>query len=1098
MAQFSSWFSRVFSGDSTRGLSGDVDRVNLNEGGGSFYSSKLRLHTSDQDLVADPARLWDTGGSRKRRGGVSVHLAAEAGEGVASFTDVLVILSEEDFARTQDPFEEPWEPRARTLLQEQAEQFCEKNGFQKLFPKRPFQFTFLRDGAPEMGGDCVGLKAGQFVTGLLPNRYCGPGPVSVPVIAIYLNIPGRWDGYREVGRLWSDQILFTLGTHWLDNFAHAGLKEVALYRLQQYPDGSLVHLINPDYQDRYTVKSVPSESGPAVLAIADRASGPVAYLVLAVLSATEQQAAAAPPPSDGPKDWFQEEEGLRLANISIVDGRASQSPSEPALPVSEPAPAPPVPLSPIPAPAAAQVPGPAAPMPAVSPAPPAPAGRATPFVPPRNIPPAPPLVAAPEAQAPARPPEVGPPPRIPGLPAPTSAQAAQATAPDPEPSPADSGAFPRPTPPANFALAGEGLEVRGKPTRNWNMTIVPDAMEERILTLKERGALLQKVHFSSFMDGYDVYVGKTGQLGTAILEPVATFQVRKDKVAFVAHGPEVLVGGRPLPPDKPMPLKGEVEIRVGASLLEYRDLSRVTLDGWPYLGEIRRAASSTYMVFGGTYRIGRDRRCKVRLPDEPHNENIVWRLELRDTDTIRSRTGDIPKSRFYNDSIMVASEHAEIDLSQEPVLCSVARHCFTYVRRGGDLTALLPTSKESGIKTFNLAPGDEILVGNNLFEVSYPPGTGAPPAPRLTAEDLARAAVTVGEPEQAPTPRPPAAVPHLAPQQRPAATAPAPTPAPAPARASAPAPLPAAPPAPADPPAAAGLGESGAAPPRMRLNTEGFDSILGLEAPQARGLGRDLEELPVMPGSPVDAPPASGLTPGSTEMGRVVAVDEAVWQLELSRPASLVHVGWMVSREIRVGNHNTADVVLPENQSFAGQPFAARDYFRVAVRGRRGRVVLQDAREARLLDGLSRVTESEKVEDVSLEVVRRDQEGEEDFCIGLLIRTIPWLPDPRARLLQVDVRDRMVAGLFTVGLPLRTARRLKVGPLVFQATFDGQALKLADYLATYRRPDGGFVPFFVRQGEAPFRTAPEDGAVVLLRPGDMILAGIAVLRFQIN
>ena len=37
-----------------------------------------------------------------------------------------------------------------------------------------------------------------------------------------------WTGYREVGRLYSDRVLFTLGSHWLENFQHPKLLAPAL------------------------------------------------------------------------------------------------------------------------------------------------------------------------------------------------------------------------------------------------------------------------------------------------------------------------------------------------------------------------------------------------------------------------------------------------------------------------------------------------------------------------------------------------------------------------------------------------------------------------------------------------------------------------------------------------------------------------------------------------------------------------------------------------------------------------------------------------------------------------------------------------------
>ena len=117
----------------------------------------------------------------------------------------------------------------------------------------------------------------------MPQASVGPAPRSRPVLAVHLNLPGAWDGYREVGRIYSDQMLFTLGRHWLDNFHHPALREPGMYRLQQYPDGSLVHTISPELQHRYLVRSDQVEGGASVLTIAEWGGAPVAYLVLAVI-----------------------------------------------------------------------------------------------------------------------------------------------------------------------------------------------------------------------------------------------------------------------------------------------------------------------------------------------------------------------------------------------------------------------------------------------------------------------------------------------------------------------------------------------------------------------------------------------------------------------------------------------------------------------------------------------------------------------------------------------------------------------------------------------------------------------------------------------
>jgi hypothetical protein len=274
-------------------------------------------------------------------------------------------------------------------------------------------------------------------------------------------------------------------------------------------------------------------------------------------------------------------------------------------------------------------------------------------------------------------------------------------------------------------------------------TIIPDMPQERVFTLQERGALLQKVHFANFMLGYDVYFGSRGELGTHVENPAATFQVRRRSVSLVAHVEGVVVGGRPVPPGVEVPIEGDVKIEVAGQRMEYFDLRGLQVEGWPYVGEIRRPASSTYMIWGEDYQIGRSRECRVVLPDEPRNDNIHWKPAIGDGATIRARSGEIPKSRFYTDSIMVASEHAGIDLrAPTPKIVCTARYCYVYVRRNGTVYPMFPATSPQQPKELELQPGDEILIGNCLFYAGFTPHeqaspTAAPLAPQVDADLLA-------------------------------------------------------------------------------------------------------------------------------------------------------------------------------------------------------------------------------------------------------------------------------------------------------------------------------------------------------------------------
>ena len=1039
MAHNGELLTRILSAGGSRGLSRDVEPVLSADPRVAFFSSALRRHRVPGDLVADPNRVWSADGGD--RAGLRGHLLGERGTGVLGFSDLLLIINSADWRRSLRDVRVPWVERAATVLADQVDAFCRAEGLTRVFPERPVGFRILQDGGPEMHGASIGLGEGEVVTGVLPGLHTGRVAGSRPVVAVHLNLPGHWAGYREVGVLHSDQLLLTIGSHWLDGFSHPALEVPALYRLHHDGQGGFLHVISPEVKDGYRIREHPSGAGPSVLRI-ERADGSVLAWMLLQLADEDAVPVPAPPRSD-----------------ALAMGEQS---------------------------------------------------------------------------------------------------AAAHGAPEP----------------------GPGLAA--------GRSVVPQGVDGRLVTLRETGALLQKVHFARFMEGYDVYLDHGGYVSTDAPCPAATLHVRGRQVSLEAHVGGVGLDGVALAPEAPVFVSGDGRITVGEAVLEWKDLSGVRAPGWPYLGELRRVGATSHVVEGQSHRIGRDSRCTVRLPDEPHNDNIVWRPELREGGSIRSRNGEIPKSRFYIDSIMVASEHAELDLTSAPILRSLARDCYTYVRRGREVLPLHPQRRKGGPLECELVDGDEILVGNCAFRISWaaPEAVASevfvtseelvaaldvtePAAPRAAVVAAARAAVVVEEEEESPVP-------------------------------SAPADL-------GDPyglPPAAGLGERGGAPPPLPFG-EGPDALLrgsgdtidaldvpttpatprsalGLPGSDAASSGAtDALDAPTRPGSgPLDlldaptrpstgavdvldaptrpafstgrahlaagpgaggqhAPAALGATddptavpagrapppvavdasadsllgdlddpmPSAMGLGRtspdagptdetgVLTVDEAAWQHELSRPARLVLRGWMVSGTVVVGNHADADVVLPENRSEAEQVFRASDYLELYVRGRRGQFRTLSPDAIATVAGETRA-EGDDVDGLSVSVTRRDVDGAPDFDITLEVVDDPGLPDPRARLLRLDRADRMASALFTLGLPFRQARPVQLGGITARVTFDGSHVSVEGYLHTYRQPDGRWQPFFVRSAGGAFRTAPEDGTPIVLAPGDELVSGRSVYVFE--
>ncbi|MCB9779528.1 MAG: hypothetical protein H6742_13275 [Alphaproteobacteria bacterium] len=1080
MAQFGDFIARLFGGGGTRGLSGDADRVLHDEPALEYFNARLRRHAFADDFIEDPDVLWD--GGEQGGAGLQAHLKNSEYADNIGFTDVLVVVNSDDWHRHIANVRENWVTRAGSLLKARLWEHCEENDLHQVFPQRDFAVKLIEDGGHEMQGARLGLQPGQVVTGLLPNLYLRPGPASKAVISVLVNIPGAWEGYQEVGRLYSDQVQFTLGSHWLDNFCHPGFKVPALYRLQQYADGSFVHIVNPDAEQRYRISSQETNEGPAVLTLAADSGEPIAYMVLAIVeepSALTQMELRPDAGGDETELMPKESVGDIMESVDVEDDddhRATEihMPPPPANPDDE----------------------------------------------------------ATEAVSTSEPMYLPPPP------AKHDAAAKQ----DPPPAPV------RPPPPPGIddgplgEISRPGIRLDGikaSSTRTFhhggNRTVIPAEVDERILTLRERGVLFQRVHFAKFMDGYDVYLGHEGEVGTTIRDRAGTFEIRGLDVTFVPHVDGITVDGRRAAPSQRIELVGRRMLEIGRQQLEFRDMRGTDAEGWPYLGEIRRTGGAAHMVFGGAYKVGRDRRCKVRLPDEPSNANIVWRPEMSQGGSIRSRNGEIPKSRFYTDSIMVASEHAEIRLDTEPVIRSLARHCYTFVRRGTDIFSLHPTEGRPGPRNLDLQPGDEVLVGNQVFAVDYPPADGprmlpsddgyASRAPSISPEQLAEAAVSVDKPAGSPlqgAELPPAAglgeggKPPMLPQftrDGPDSFQGIDPAEPGVARLGAAGmdPDPATEEQPkADTPAVGSyedatspldLPDPSRTPPPVSFKTLDQDSFsdfqkeLGLVADPRLGVLRTEAstpsevpaEEPARAIEPVDRPEPTGDSD-------VVCVDEDAWQLELARPVSFRLQGFMVTGELVIGNHTGADVVIPENRGIEGQLFAACDYFELFVRGRRGHVALLTPDEARLTEAGDETERTEDLATARMEIVRRAPDGEEDFRVVLAIDRVRGLPDPRAQLLKLDDDDPMVEALFTRGLPLRQDHRLTLSTLSCDAHYDGDRVRLTRYLSDYRRPDGSFRPFFVERAGGGWQTAPEDGSEILLAPGDRVLVDNALFE----
>ena len=132
------------------------------------------------------------------------------------------------------------------------------------------------------------------------------------------------------------------------------------------------------------------------------------------------------------------------------------------------------------------------------------------------------------------------------------------------------------------------------------------------------------------------------------------------------------------------------------------------------------------------------------------------------------------------------------------------------------------------------------------------------------------------------------------------------------------------------------------------------------------------------------------------------------------------------------------------------------------------------------------------IENHTIDIIRRDDTGEEDFAIRLTIGQDRKLPDPRARFISLDYEDPLAAALITRGLPKGLNRTIAMAGIDLTFFYDGDGIHVSDYLSTYKKADGSYHPFFVQSSGKRFKTAPEDGTPFTLSNGDRIVIGHAV------
>jgi hypothetical protein len=266
--------------------------------------------------------------------------------------------------------------------------------------------------------------------------------------------------------------------------------------------------------------------------------------------------------------------------------------------------------------------------------------------------------------------------------------------------------------PAGITILPDAFDL----TQAGALSIIPEALPERVHTLSERSFLLQKVHFRKEMLGYRLDVGRDGEVAPELPQPVARLEVLGDKVAVLAVDRDVVLDGEPMRAGEARPLTAEHGISWVGGSIRYEALRRNDIKRWPYLGRVRQPGRSTPLPEGRRYSIGRDRdACDVALPDRPTCGNVLWH-DGRTSGPIAVRGGEVDRGAFRTDAVLVATRAAELDLEGlEPRLRNLSSTCPLHVLRADGAAVRVKRDGE-----LDLMPGDELLIGNHAFRLLGP------------------------------------------------------------------------------------------------------------------------------------------------------------------------------------------------------------------------------------------------------------------------------------------------------------------------------------------------------------------------------------------
>jgi hypothetical protein len=307
-----SWFDNLLHSGTAAGLSG-IPSLQLSANPDrDWFLRFLRSHFTTLSLVLHPERFWAPSGSALKGGGLKSHLMSLAPGSVLSASQLVVLLSGTEFDEAIESQGQSWIKQVEAQLQTQVNALVSQRQLQTACADSELQVCLVRDGDRAFGGRTLNLLPGEFVTALLPNRHVGQPAAR---LGVYVHIPGAWEGFLSAMSVQSEQLLYTFGNHWLDNFSHPSLKEAALYQLRLDSSGRWVHSIHPDHRQDFVLKRTAQKGAMDVLTLCSVDGQPLMDVHLVALDRTLDGVHASSIQREGPISVVPEEQDRGLLSL---------------------------------------------------------------------------------------------------------------------------------------------------------------------------------------------------------------------------------------------------------------------------------------------------------------------------------------------------------------------------------------------------------------------------------------------------------------------------------------------------------------------------------------------------------------------------------------------------------------------------------------------------------------------------------------------------------------------------------------------------------------------------------------------------------------